>query len=332
MTAGRPPSISAVIATARRRGPLERCVDAVLADPGLAELVVVVDGGRDGSLEWVRARGAQDARVRTVWREGIGAPRARTAGVQEASGEVVLFLDDDVVAGPGLATGHARHHRDRPDLVVLGYMPVSLPPARRPGQVATYLYAQEYEEMCRRYERDPAAVLGDLWMGNVSVRRKHLLRVPPSSEAYGTIWYHEDRDFGLRLRTGGLVGRFDRSLAAEHHHERSLAGFAAGARSQGEGHVALSALHPGAVGPLDLERFSAGVPGPVRRVLRFARRPRARHLVRAGLLGTAHAAGRAHLWPAETAAARVLRRVEQQQGAFAEAARRGYRGTAADDR
>ena len=41
-----------------------------------------------------------------------GTRAARTGGVEKATSEVVLFVDDDVMAGEGLVTGHARHHRD----------------------------------------------------------------------------------------------------------------------------------------------------------------------------------------------------------------------------
>ena len=61
------------------------------------------------------------------------------------------FLDDDVIAGPGLVSGHAVHHRGTQYKLVLGYMPASIPMPRQHGQAPTVLYAQDYENMCRRY-------------------------------------------------------------------------------------------------------------------------------------------------------------------------------------
>jgi len=310
------PSVSAVVATTGRRDTLEHCVHAVLADPALSELVVVVDGPHEAPLAAMRALAASDPRVLAVQVPAVGALRAREHGVRRARGDVVLLLDDDVIAREDLPTRHARRHAARTDLVVVGYMPVRVPAERRPGQAAVRLYAEEYERACERYEQAPSRILDGLWMGNVSLRREPALRVGLFSPAFGAIRYHEDQELGLRLRDAGLVGVFDRALRADHFYERSLASFAAGARSQGEGLVALHALHPAALGPLSPARFEVGLPALARAFVRLARRPRGGALASAGLLGLAQAAGRLHLWRVETAAARLLRRVEQQRGAL----------------
>src|SRR5690349_2755212 len=115
----------------------------LLADPQPLEVVVVVDGGRDGSLELLERMAAGDARLRPLWIENRGVVGARAAGAEAARGEVVVLLDDDVFAMPGLIAGHARHHAE-PGLVIVGYMPVARPPRPRPGDYPRELYAREY--------------------------------------------------------------------------------------------------------------------------------------------------------------------------------------------
>jgi glycosyltransferase involved in cell wall biosynthesis len=300
--------------TYNRRELLPRVLEPLLADDVAAELVVVVDGSRDGSIELLNELAARDHRLRPVFIENRGKEGARQAGVEHAQGEIVLLLDDDVLAEPGLVAGHAEAHSADRDLVVVGYMPVRFPSRRRPGDVSTLLYATEYEGRCHEYEHDPSLVLRTLWGGNLSLRREDALRIGFVSEF--SQGYHQDRDFGLRCLKAGLRGRFDRRLGAVHLHERSLEAFIRDARRQGAGRLQVHALHPELLPPLRADEFASGLPTPVRELVLACRRPRAEALCRGGVAMTASAAGRLRLWSAETAAVKVLRRIEQQRGAL----------------
>jgi hypothetical protein len=189
----------------------------------------------------VRAGLAADeavAEVLAIEDAGGGPNEARRRGCEQATGEVVLLLDADVVPGPGLASGHAAHHAAREGLVVAGPMRVTSPrgaPAR--------LYADAYDRWLQDVEQDPAVLLRRLWGGNVSLRRADALRIGVDEpEMHGL--RHEDRALGLRLAAAGLVGVFDPKLVAEHRYERDLASFCADCRAEGEGLVALHRLHP----------------------------------------------------------------------------------------
>jgi glycosyl transferase family 2 len=311
------PTVSVVMPTYNRRELLPRVVEPLLADPGASDVVVVVDGCRDGSHEWLVERARRDPRLRPLWIENRGENGARQAGIEAAAGEVVLLLDDDVAAAPGLATGHARRHAGRNGLVVLGYMPPPLPAERRPGDFTTRLYAREYESVCAGYERAPERILQGLWAGNMSLRRDDALRVTATGPA---LPYHADRALGLRCLEAGLRGEFDRSLRAAHLHTRTLDGFARDARAQGAGAAAVHALHEDVLGPLPETAFDHGLPAPAAAWLRLCRRPRPA-AASAGLLrAAAVAAGRVRAFGAEELAGRLLRRVEQQRGALEAAA------------
>jgi GT2 family glycosyltransferase len=300
------PMVSVVIPTYNRAERLRTVLDPLLADPATAEVVVVVDGCHDGSSERLEARAASDPRVVPVWQENAGANAARETGLRLAVGEVVLFLDDDVVARPGLVSGHARRHAATPHAVVAGYMPTVVPQQRRAGDFATLLYAASYEKVCTAYEQDAAGVLLNLWFGNVSLRRRDVLRIGLTRPGAPT--YHEDKEFGFRCVAAGLTPVFDRSLRADHHHRGSLEGFLRDLRLQAEGCRALREQYKEKL--IAAADLTPHAPAVVRGALTAATRPGTYPLVRAMLIALVELAGVLHAWPIETGAARVLRQVE----------------------
>src|SRR3954452_25167071 len=114
------PRVSVVVPTYNRRALLGAVVDALLADPATSELIVVVDGSTDGSLELLRERAATEPRLRPLWTANRGELAARELGLEAAQHPIVLFVDDDVLAGAGLVSGHAAHHAGTRGLVVVG--------------------------------------------------------------------------------------------------------------------------------------------------------------------------------------------------------------------
>ena len=106
-------SVTVVVTTCRNPGPLERCLESVLAsDPAPAEVVVVENRPGDGVTAALLADSFADRPVRLVEESRRGLSWARNAGLYAASGEVVAFTDDDVVVDPGwvgrLAAGFDR--------------------------------------------------------------------------------------------------------------------------------------------------------------------------------------------------------------------------------
>jgi glycosyltransferase involved in cell wall biosynthesis len=234
--------VSVVIPTFNRRANLTEVVGAVLDDPSTGEVVVVVDGCRDGSLELLERWSQSEPRLRPVFQENAGEAVARQRGIEEARGEIIVLLDDDVVAASGLIRGHARHHSGHKRRLVLGYMPTKVPSPRQPGQVPTLLYAQDYELICDIYEKDPESIFKHLWAGNMSLRRGDALEITGSMK--DNLSYHEDIEFGIYCQDAGMEPIFDRGLLAFHSHSRNLRQLAAEARRSGKGRASLIERYP----------------------------------------------------------------------------------------
>ncbi len=92
------PSVSAVILTKNSEKTVGKTLDSLMRySPTYVEEIVVVDGGsRDRTLEVV---GRYPCRV--IVERGLGVAGARNLGWRAASGELILFVDSDVVLGRG---------------------------------------------------------------------------------------------------------------------------------------------------------------------------------------------------------------------------------------
>lgn len=308
------PSVSVVVPTYNRARSLQSVVEPLLADPFPEEIVVVVDGCRDGSIECLERLASTDRRLKPLWIPNSGELGARQAGVEAATSAVVLMLDDDVYAKPGLVAGHARRHVGAENLLVLGYMPTKAPEGVRCTQFATHLYATEYENSCRRYEDEPETILRYLWAGNMSMRRDEALRVGLATEGYDSR-YHQDREFGIRCLKAGMTAVFDRSLFAQHVHSRSLEAFRRDAQQEGLGRRQLHEIHGDVLGPMPPDEFERGLGRVLARVVRSCDREFSYRVVSTALSTIIRVAERLRLLRVEVNAAKLLRRIEQRRGA-----------------
>jgi len=307
-----PRSLSVVVPTHQRLAALARLLRPLLVDPAVSELVVAVDGSDDGSVEWLREQAREDPRIVVLDLPHCGLAATRQAGIEAATGELVLLLDDDVIAEPGLAGGHVRNHADGARRLVLGYMPNdwrSQPPGRRG---IAYLYSRDYERRRARWESDPGFVLRGLWAGNLSMPREELVRVGMGTRALKR--GEEDREFGVRCLKAGIEGRFDPSLRAQHEFERTLPQYRRACRLAGQYRRLMFDEHGDVLGE-DLE-LGHSLPGPLKALLpRLASEPVFKPLA-ALLTALFHLGVLLRSLRLEAFAARGLGSLETQRGAL----------------
>jgi glycosyltransferase involved in cell wall biosynthesis len=119
--------LSVVTPTRDKRPLLERTLAALRAQrlpPDVPwEIVVVDDGSTDGTGAWLAGQAGGDGpplRVVTP-PANVGRARARNLGAAAARGQWLLFLDDDIVAPPGLLAAHLDLLRRHPGDGVIGF-------------------------------------------------------------------------------------------------------------------------------------------------------------------------------------------------------------------
>lgn len=191
--------LSVVIPTYNRLPILRKCLRALEAqviEPPVEryEVVVVDDGSSDDTVPWLRAHAATLPHVRLICQEHGGPAEGRNRGVQAARGEVIVFIDSDLVVTPTFLIRHAR----------------ALEAAwRRRGDQLCFTYGAVVNTA--NFEAptsEPHKVTDHSWAyfatGNVAIDRGVLERAglfDTSFHLYG--W--EDLELGERLRQLGVV-------------------------------------------------------------------------------------------------------------------------------
>src|SRR5271157_3975951 len=130
-------NVSVIIPTYGRGERLGATLDALLASDtsGLdaVEIIVVDDGSPEPVAPVVESRvTCPPISLRCIQQRNAGPAAARNTGFRASRGEVVLFVDDDILCPPDLIRGHVGAHRLRPGSVIYGRCPFIEPEPMTP--------------------------------------------------------------------------------------------------------------------------------------------------------------------------------------------------------
>jgi glycosyltransferase involved in cell wall biosynthesis len=90
-------ALSVVVPTYNRREMLPGLITRLLENPATHEIVVVVDGSRDGSIELLGKMRQSDQRVIPITTENFGADPARRTEVAAATGDDAYNQGKDLI-------------------------------------------------------------------------------------------------------------------------------------------------------------------------------------------------------------------------------------------
>ena len=104
--------VSVVIPTYNRRPILEKCLLALEQQQACPlidryEVVVVDDGSTDGTPDWLRQNASRFPHVRLIEQSHGGPAEGRNRGVDHAQGDVIVFIDSDLVVTDSFLSCHA---------------------------------------------------------------------------------------------------------------------------------------------------------------------------------------------------------------------------------
>lgn len=288
------PEISILIPTRDRRELLRRALLSIAKQETDAayEVLVAVDGSTDGTTELVQSlSGTLDVRAR------VGPSRGRAGALngilEEARGDLIVILDDDMRVVPDFLERHRRHHASDLDVCVMGAAPVEL--GRGSTHAARYIRDKFAAHMERLAEPGHVFVPRDFYSGNVSLPARVLRAVGGFDDSF-TLYGNEDVELSIRLRAAGVRLVFDDEAVAWQAYSKTLRGLLEDTVAKGRTTVLLARKHPDVFDQLRLAApDDASRPWLALRALLLAAGRRRPGTVGAALAG-AGALERAGLW------------------------------------
>jgi glycosyltransferase involved in cell wall biosynthesis len=167
--------------------------------------VIICDDGSNEETFSVVSRFANDLDLRYVWHPNLGfrGARSRNNGIRSSQGDVLIFIDGDIVVKPDFVAAHQHAHDETSDsLIIAGcrrWLRVASPtllPVRCVDLLENCVLKGYYEDRTMQIEMFSSELP---WAGclacNVSLTNKTFVRSDEKITGYG----HEDYELFCRL-------------------------------------------------------------------------------------------------------------------------------------
>ena len=253
-------TVSVVVPTHNRPASLLRLLRA-LAQPGGVlphEVVIVADGCTPETAQAVAAEPLPYP-VRVFEQHPARGPAlSRNRGAAETTGDVLLFIDDDIEPFENVVGEHRRHHDGTPRVVIGA--PVA---PRQPDEGFRDIESWGWWEQQFEHMREPGCrfTYEDLTTGILSVPRELWMSAGGLDETLSVFRCREDFELGLRLLRQRVEFAFTESGGGWHHENRKGARLIDRKEKEGAADVTIARLHPWAFPALRLLAWEATQPG-----------------------------------------------------------------------
>ncbi len=210
---------SIIIPTYQRRDLVLRMVRALAYQEfaGKFEVIVVVDGSTDGTVEYLKAL-AVPFSLTVLEQQNQGAAMARNNGASVARGGILLFLDDDMEAHPRMLTEHHLSYGEGAQ-VVLGHLPLHHEAPRT--FLSNGIESWAADRLQQLTSSQAELTLHDLLTGQISMRREVFDELGgfDSVFTHGGSFGNEDVDFGYRLLMKGYKVVFNPNAISWQYYD-----------------------------------------------------------------------------------------------------------------
>jgi len=249
-----PPEISVVVPTYQRSASvlrLLRALDRQTLSANEFEVVVVVDGSTDRTLEHAREHAAAYL-LKVIWKENGGRASSCNVGIRAAAGRIVVLLDDDMEPTPAWLSSHLMAHQGVGNLGVVGAAPIRLPPEA--SGAALFAGRKFNDHLLHLARKGEITGLREFYSGNFSISRETILSVGGFDEAF-RIYGNEDVDLGVRLRAAGVRLVYSPEAVAYQAWEKTSAQLGRDSLAKGRTAMLLACKHPDVVDQLRVGRL-----------------------------------------------------------------------------
>jgi glycosyltransferase involved in cell wall biosynthesis len=234
--------LSVVIPTLNRGDLLSVTVDRIARQTlsrDQYEVIVVDNGSTDHTRTILEQKRKTYPHLKHFSQLKRGAAATRNVGIRNSSGEIVLFIDDDIFAEPNLAERHLAHHAQNDRVSIIGG--VTTPWARCNDPFLRYLRDRRIF--------NPYSITGGpidfsyYHTGNVSTERGLLLEAGGFNEDFFT-YGMEDIELGYRLEKLGCRMIHAPEARAVHQYSPTYDQFTLRCEQAGYSLGKLIELHP----------------------------------------------------------------------------------------
>ena len=247
--------VSVIIPTHNRSGSILRLLNKLGEQTfplSQMEVIVVANSCSDNTIEILKQYKAP-YHFQYAETNGAGPAVPRNKGATLASGNIFIFLDDDVDPSTSLIEAHVAAHNN-PMSVVMGYLPLTMPD--NPDFFRLNLRAWWEKKFYQMRVRGYRFSYEDLLSGNFSISST-LFR-----QAQGfitTFTCRDDYELGMRLLQLGAEFKFSKDAWGYHCDEvTNLIRSLRRKREEGRTDVKLWRLHPGIQNELQKEYTAKG--------------------------------------------------------------------------
>ena len=200
-----PPSVSVIVPVYNGGPKFRQCLLALTdALPAPLEIIVVADGDTDGSRNAAEAAGFRVIRLPTCG----GPAAARNVGARQARGDILFFVDGDVLLTTRCVGQVAEVFQRKPDLAALF--------GSYDDEPSETNFLSQYKNLLHHYVHQTANRDGStFWSGCGAIRREVFLALGGFDEAYRRASI-EDIELGYRLKRAGYRIESLKSLQVKH--------------------------------------------------------------------------------------------------------------------
>jgi GT2 family glycosyltransferase len=208
-------SLSVLICTYNRCGPLRRCLTSLLK--GLNEMpdqIVVVNGG-DSRTDDVVAEfnAATTVQIDLIKTANKNLAASRNVGLPYCQGDIIAMTDDDAEVFPDWVTQLKRLHAEQPRAGAIGGAVVGADRDSLISRISDQVTFANFPT-ARSVRTLPGV--------NVSYKRAAIEQVGLQDE---TLFRGEDVDYNWRIKQLGYGIYYDPSVRVLHHHRPTFRGF-----------------------------------------------------------------------------------------------------------
>ena len=241
-------SLSIVIPTYRRGEVLIDTIRYLLCLPIQPIEIIVVDQTEEYSPEVFSSfQTLEKGIVRRIILSEPSIPHAMNVGLDEAKGEIVLFLDDDIIPDERIVAAHLKAHEKYPEVwAVVGQVlqpedgfQVSVNRHKEAGCKRQKSNCGLWQDLDFKFNSNVPAWIENVMAGNLSVKKGFALQMGGFDENFiPPVSYRFETEFAKRLiRVGGKI-RFEPSASIKH-----LRAGHGGTRSRGSHLSSASPIH-----------------------------------------------------------------------------------------